>query len=159
MSRQTIHNTTNIEKEKLSESKLFINNAFFLLTNGKKILSDPRMAFTPVEIYSGLIFLGQFPRPTLGAYIEWWQSCKYTSVEETDGTTSLVWKFVGSPLSGMNATLTVSPKGFVSQIHLKQFLDLWCSFREILYKYKEAPHPQNIFPLDQVIKILHSNIC
>lgn len=57
----------------ITEKAIFIENAHFLMDNAEKILSDSRFLLAPVGIISGGAFMGTFPKPVLGGYIERWK--------------------------------------------------------------------------------------
>ncbi len=147
---------TEQDAEKQAELKVFYDHAFFFLANKDRILSDSRMFLAPVPIQSGLAYTGTsgFHNPTLGVYLEFWTSCKYTTIIDEDGRKSLVCRIAGSPLSGCNKCDVVFEDGKVEPVQIRNFRYLWPSFMEINRKYDEAKATCESYSLQQVIDIL-----
>ena len=116
-----------------AELKLFYDHAFFFLANKDRILSDSRMFLAPVPIQSGLAYSGTsgFHNPTLGVYLEFWTSGKYTTSIDEGGRKSLVCRIAGSPLSGCNKCDVVFEDGKVETMQIPNFRYVWPSFMEI----------------------------
>ena len=68
--------TTHVSDEWMQKQQLFVDNAFYLLAHMDRIMNDSRMFLAPVAVQSGLAYTGTsgFKRPTLGVYLEWWQT-------------------------------------------------------------------------------------
>ncbi len=137
------------------ERQLFLNNAFFLLSRAKQILSDSRMFLAPIDFKSGLMYSGYFARPTLGVYIEWWQSCSY-AVKNDGEDIRLVYRLAGSPLSGMNKCGCVDMYCKTHAVSLDDFFRAWKPFVDILARYKESKKKYQHYTLRQVINILRN---
>ena len=91
------------DEEERYLQKLFTDNAFLILANRERILSDSRMLLAPVTVRNGLAYSGTFQTATLGVYIEWWMCAPYSVLfDEKDDTMALIWYLSGSPLSGGN---------------------------------------------------------
>ena len=75
------------EDEEKELERLFLNNAFVLLDNRERILSDSRMFLCPLPIRNGLAYTGTsgFHHPTLGIYIEFWLHCPAATVMKDNG--------------------------------------------------------------------------
>ena len=136
---------------------LLTENAWFLLENAEKILSDSRMFLAPVKIQNGLAYTGTsgFSSPTLGVYIEWWLNCKEAS---TDANGNLVWYISGSPLSGSNCCSAVTPKG--EQVKIAQrtpFSAIWRTFMSVNKRYTEAKQRCEAYSLEEVLTKLHGD--
>jgi len=73
------------------DAELFVANAHFLFENRERIFADSRMFLAPVNVMSGGAYVGQFVKPTVGTYVEWWLR---------RGREELAYHVSGSPLSG-----------------------------------------------------------
>lgn len=146
------------EMEEKAEERLFLDNAFFLLANYRRILSDSRMFLCPVPIQSGLAYTGTsgFHCPTLGVYIEWWMNCGASMFANKKGTKWLVYHIAGSPLSGSNSCGVVNEQGETMSWQIVPFKDLWPSFIEINSRYDYAKNNYEAYTLKQVIDSLRS---
>ena len=144
------------DAEKQAELKLFYDHAFFFLANKDRILSDSRMFLAPVPIQSGLAYSGTsgFHDPTLGVYLEFWTSCKYTTSIDKSGRKSLVCRIAGSPLSGCNKCDVVFEDGKVETVQIPNFRYVWPTFMEINRKYGEAKATCESYSLQQVVDVL-----
>ncbi len=138
------------------ERKLFLNNAFFLLSRANRILSDSRMFLAPIDFGSGLAYSGYFAKPTLGVYIEWWQSCQ-NAVQDEGEEMKLVYRLAGSPLSGMNQCGCVDMYCKTHAVSLNNFFHTWKPFVEILARYKECKLKYQHYTIQQVIDILRND--
>lgn len=139
-----------------AEKQLFLENAFFLLANSKRILSDSRMFLCPVPIQNGLAYTGTsgFHCPTLGVYIEWWMNCGASMVANKKGAKWLVYHIAGSPLSGSNSCGVVNEQGETTSWQIVPFKDLWTSFIEINSRYDYAKNNYEAYSLKQVLDLL-----
>ncbi len=138
------------------ERELFLNNAFFLLSRAKRILSDSRMFLAPIDFGSGLAYSGYFAKPTLGIYIEWWQSCAY-AVQNDGEDMKLVYRLAGSPLSGMNHCSCVDMMCKSHTVTLSDFSRAWLPFARISSRYKDCKQKYQHYTIQQVIDILRSD--
>lgn len=139
-----------------AEKQLFLENAFLLLANSKRILSDSRMFLCPVPIQNGLAYTGTsgFHCLTLGVYIEWWMNCRASVHIDGDGTKWLVYCFVGSPLSGRNNCGLVNEQGKMKSCQVGSFSELWRPFVEINSRYDYAKSRYEAYSLKQVLELL-----
>ena len=146
------------ERQRAQErlQKLFLDNAFKLLECHERILGDSRIFLTQVPIESGLAYVGGrgFANPTLGVYLEWWLNCPYSSVEDKDGYKWLIYKLVGSPLTGRNKCGLVDRDGNIKHMDLQTFRPAWESFVAINRRYKEAKEKYYGFSLLQTMALL-----
>ena len=144
------------ETEK-TEQKLFTDNAFYLLANKERILSDSRMFLCPLPIDNHLAITGTlwFEHPTLGVYIEWWESVPGSKPTDADGHPNLVYRIAGSPLSGMNHCSAVDETGTTRTMSLTPFKDHWRPFKEINTRYTDAKRLYQSYPLAEVLRLLH----
>lgn len=135
--------------------KLFTDNAFLILANHERILSDSRMLLAPVTVRNGLAYSGAFQTATLGVYIEWWLNCPYSVLfDEKDDTMALIWYLSGSPLSGGNLCSQVYENGKAETVRVLFFRKLWPKFTDILADYHDAKKLYQAYTLPEVIDIL-----
>ena len=145
------------DKERKEEDKeRFIKNAFFFLAHKERILTDSRMFLCPVPITNGMSISGTsgFENPTLGIYLQWWET--YAGVMRTDkkGRRSLVYHLTGSILSGCNHCAEVYEDGKTKIVQLLPFKDHWKPFVHINNTYKSAKQKYQAYSLQQVLDIL-----
>lgn len=142
------------EKELL---RLFLDNAFVLLANRERILSDSRMFLCPLPFCrNGLAYMGTsgFERPTLGIYLEFWMTCEQAChVDDNDGKW-LLHHIAGSPLSGSNRCRFVNERGEEKTEQVMSFRKVWPTFKEINRRYDEAKLKYDAYTLRQVLCIL-----
>ena len=145
------------EDEKLLE-KLFLDNAFVLLNNRERILSDSRMFLCPLPIRNGLAYTGTsgFHHPTLGIYIEFWLNCPAATIMKENREKWLLWHISGSPLSGSNRCSLVNPQGETTCEQVRSFKDIWPPFMEINTRYDEAKSMYDAYTLRQVLSIFEN---
>ena len=144
--------------DKKMEKDLFIKNAFYFLANQERILTDSRMFLCPVPIQNGLAYFGSFKRPTLGVYLQWWESCAGAMRCDKKGRRSLVYGLSGSPLSGANHCAEVYEDGSTKSVTLLPFKDHYVPFIKINDMYSEAKQKYQSYTLQQVLDILdHEN--
>lgn len=144
-----------MEAQRQYNHHLFTENAWFLLANADKILSDSRMFLAPVKISNGLAYTGTsgFARPTIGVYLEWWLNHKEAAIDKNG---NLVWYISGSPLSGSNCCSSVTFDG--EQVKIAQrtsFSAIWRSFIEVNTRYTEAKQRCVAYTLEEVLIKLH----
>ena len=121
------------EDEEKELERLFLSNAFVLLDNRERILSDSRMFLCPLPIRNGLAYTGTsgFHHPTLGIYIEFWLHCPAATVMKDNGEKWLLWHIAGSPLSGSNRCSLVNSQGEWKCEQVSSFSGIWRPFLEI----------------------------
>lgn len=135
--------------------KLFTDNAFLILANRERIMSDSRMLLTPVSVRNGLAYSGAFQTATLGVYIEWWLNCPYSVLfDEKDDTMALIWYLSGSPLCGGNLCSMVTEDSKTETVRVPFFKKLWPKFTDILADYYDAKELYQAYTLSKVIDIL-----
>lgn len=139
-----------------AEKQLFLDNAFLLLANSKRILSDSRMFLCQLPMQNGLAYTGTsgFHCPTLGVYIEWWKNCRVSMHLDREGTKWLVYCFVGSPLSGRNNCGLVNEQGKIKSCQVESFSELWRPFVEINSRYDYAKSRYEAYSLKHVLELL-----
>lgn len=143
------------DEEERYLQKLFTDNAFLILANRERILSDSMMLLTPVYVRNGLAYSGTFQTATLGVYIEWWMNAPYSVIfDEENDTMSLIWFLSGSPLSGGNLCANVTEDGKIETVRVPFFRKLWPKFTNILADYHEAKELYQSYTLPEVIDIL-----
>ena len=143
------------DEEERYLQKLFTDNAFLILANRERILSDSRMLLTPVTVRNGLAYSGTFQTATLGVYIEWWMCAPYSVLfDEKDDTMALIWYLSGSPLSGGNLCSMVTEDGKTETVKVPFFKKLWPKFTDILADYHDAKELYQAYTLPEVIDIL-----
>ena len=145
------------DDEKKELEKLFLDNAFVLLANKERILSDSRMFLCPLTfIGNHLAYTGTsgFHRPTLGIYLEFWEQCVNACIEENDGKQWLLYLIAGSPLSGSNRCAFVNQQGETKTFQVSPFKSVWPKFMEINSRYGKAKYEYDAYTLRQVLSIL-----
>ena len=135
------------------EQLMFVNSAWLLYNNSERILSDPRMAFAPINMPNGLMYCGDkaFKGATIGVYLEWWQECEKAVVTDEDGHRHLIVYFGGSVLSGWNECHMVDENGTVSEMRVQGFPTLWRPFCHICHRYANSEKPVEPYCLAEVI--------
>ena len=153
----TYEETKALMKEE--ERKVFLPNAFFFLDHADAILSDSRMFLAPVPVQSGVAYTGisGFRNPTLGVYIEWWQTCPEARVTDESGKETLVYHLAGSPLTGSNRCAMTDREGNFIPVTFHRFMPLWQSFMEVNTRYTEAKERCEHYSLQQVADLLRAN--
>lgn len=140
--------------EQFYYQRLFLNNAWFLLENADKIMSDSRMFLCPISVSNNLayIYLKELSQPSLGAYIEWWRT--YNELA-TDKDGNLIWFISGSPLSGSHACMVVDRAGktFRLSTHFS-FSDIWRSLLEVSKRYYQPTQQCEVYTIEKVLIIL-----
>ena len=138
------------------ERNVFLPNAFFFLDHADAILSDSRMFLAPVPVQSGLAYTGisGFRNPTLGIYIEWWQTCPEARVTDESGKETLVYHLAGSPLSGSNRCAMTDREGTCIPVTIHRFMPLWQSFMKVNNRYTEAKEVCEHYSLQEVARLL-----
>lgn len=149
---------TPVSDESMQKQQLFADNAFYLLAHMDRIMNDSRMFLAPVAARNGLAYTGTsgFKRPTLGVYLEWWQTSDETMLIDNEGCRSLVFTLAGSPLSGMNRCSAVREDGKIEIVSLSSFNRHCGSFFKINARYTEAKVRYQAYTLQEVLDILHS---
>jgi len=145
------------DDEKKELEKLFLDNAFVLLANKERILSDSRMFLCPLTfIGNHLAYTGTsgFRRPTFGIYLEFWEQCVNACIEENDGKRWLLYLIAGSPLSGSNRCAFVNQQGETKTFQVSPFKSVWPKFMEINSRYGKAKYEYDAYTLRQVLSIL-----
>ena len=139
------------------QKQLFVDNAFYLLAHLDRILKDSRMFLAPVAVQSALAYTGTggFNRPTLGVYLEWWQTCDGAMRIDKKGRRSLIYRLAGSPLSGSNRCSAVREDGKIETVTLSPFINHWSPFIKINTRYTEAKVRYQAYTLQEVLDILH----
>ena len=149
--------TMPVSNEGMQKQQLFVDNAFYLLAHLDRIMDDSRMFLAPVAVQSGMAYTGTsgFKRPTLGVYLEWWQTCDGAMRIDKEGRRSLVYRLAGSPLSGMNHCSAVREDGKIETVTLSSFGKHWGPFVNINKRYSGAKSRYQAYTLQEVLDILH----
>lgn len=141
-------------KTRKDEKQLFAESAWLLFNNRERILADPRMAHAPIDMQNGLMYFGSkaFEGATIGAYLEWWQTCEEAITTDADGQKSLIVRFGGSPLSGWNKCCVVAQNGKVSETQVPHLSSrLWMPFARLCQQYAQGEQPEQPFCLEEVV--------
>ena len=132
---------------------LFQKNAFFLLDNYKRILSDSRMFLCPIPIKNSVIQMSE--TPSLGAYIQWWMHCEGAMRIDKKGRRSLVYHLAGSALSGRNHCEMVLENGKTKTVRLESPFSRYCHSLGCLTRaYADAMQKYQSYTLQEVLLIL-----
>ena len=132
---------------------MFVDSAWLLYHNCDRILSNPCMAYAPINMPNGLMYCGDkaFRGATVGVYLEWWQECKKAIVTDEDGRRHLIVCFGGSVLSGWNKCYMVDEEGVISETRVQGFPTLWHSFIHICHRYADGEKPDERCCLEEVV--------
>jgi len=138
--------------------RLFWENAYFFWEHRDIIYSDSRLFLAPVPVQNGLAYYGThgFQRPTLGVYLEWWESCEQAHLTDEQGNERLIWYISGSPLSGANACASVDKDGNSKTTPSYSFFYVWRSFVRVNTLYDEVKKAYKAYTLEQVIQKLQT---
>ncbi len=144
------------DKEREADKERFIKNAFFFLAHKERILTDSRMFLCPVPIQSGMSISGTsgFEKPTLGVYLQWWETCAGAVFTDKNRRRGLLFKLSGSSLSGHNICSVVYEDGTTKNMELRPFKDYRDSFIHINNTYMSAKQKYQAYSLRQVLDIL-----
>lgn len=132
------------------EQQLFVESAWLLYENRERILRNPSMAYTPIDMQNVLMYSSPFDGVTLGAYLEWWMQCDGVLHTNERGLPCLMVRFCGSPLSGMNTCTMVAQDGAIEEWHSPRFHDTWHQFLDIRKRYSQVKSEQP-YCLEEVI--------
>ena len=132
------------------EQQLFVKSAWLLYENRERILNNPNMAYSPIDMQNVLIYSSPFEGVTLGVYIEWWMQCAGARHTNEQGRSCLMVRFCGSPLSGWNTCTMVDQDGDMEEWHSPQFHDTWHQFLDIRKCYTLSK-PEQPYCLEEVI--------
>ena len=141
------------DKEREADKERFIKNAFFFLAHKERILTDSRMFLCPVPIQNGIGTSG-FANPTLGVYLQWWDTYAKAMFTDKKGRRRLLYKLSGSSLSGHNVCSVVHENGTRKNVELRPFWDYGKSFIHINNTYNSAKQKYQAYSLRQVLDIL-----
>ena len=148
-------------QELTDEQQLFAESAWLLYNNREKILADPRMAYAPIDMHHTLSVVDSetFEGATIGVYLEWWHMCENATSTNEQGTPTLVVRFFGNPLFGMNRCLVVTPDGTIEKWSCPRFGSLWEPFAWTVRMFKRD-RPANLEPytLEEVINKLKNEL-
>ena len=147
----------NVDEEEKEQLRLFLDNAFVLLANRERILSDSRMFLCPLPFCrNGLAYTGTsgFQRPTLGIYLEFWMTCDQACVVDDNDGKWLLHHIAGSPLSGSNRCRLVNERGEERTVQVSEFKKVWMTFMDINRRYADAKMEHEAYSLRQVLSIL-----
>lgn len=137
------------------DEKFFVENAYFLLANADRIMSDSRMFLADTRVYNGTAVSGPFKPACLGAYLEWWIFDRNISLDQNGNP---IWLISGSGLSsGHNSQVVTSegePKPLVRQSDKITFHDVFKSFLKATAPYHEAMQSCEAYTLKEVVDIL-----
>lgn len=128
-----------------AERELFVANAHFLFENRERIFADSRMFLAPVNVMSGAAYVGEFVKPTVGTYLEWWLR---------RGEEELAFHVSGSPLSGTNVSRAIAKDGKL--VPLKptpggNFLSLMKEYNDAHKRYVEERKKLDAYSLAEVV--------
>lgn len=142
-----------------SNRDFFLRHAFFFLNHAYIIMQDSRMFLAPVDINSGLAYVGNngFKAPTLGVYLEWWLGADCNVMHDEKGREALTYYIAGSPLSGRNSCGCVYADGSTKQIVHYPFRSVWSSFVAVNSRYNEAKQIYESYTLQEVYEKLQNH--
>lgn len=128
------------------DGRLFYSNVPLFLKHSDEILDDSRMFFTPVYSQS---FSPFFSRPTLGAFVEWWNKCTREPVERNGYPICYI---SGNPMTGSHACQSVTPDGKLMKANLcVSFIELLKSFGKINGRFRNLSAFYQSYSLKDVV--------
>ncbi len=135
--------------------ELFYKNAHFFLKHADEILADKRMSGIPISIdgYMAYVLASGLKNPTLGTFVEWWQTEENARINNPDGSFDLIFQLIGSPLSGWNKSKCVAKNGNIREVNTQYFTDLCKSFVVVNRKYRDY-RDEPTLSLDELVKCL-----
>ncbi len=133
-----------------TDIELFAYNVTLLMQNADLIFEDSRLFLAPIDMECSLEYSGKLKPITLGAYIEWWQN--YPSSRDCKGNPLI--QVVGSPLTGTNKCISVSPDGTLRQVSLPDFNATFHSFLSVSSRYRTYIYKFATYSFEKVIEIL-----
>lgn len=136
------------------EQLLFAKSVWLLFNHRDEILADPRMAYAPIDMQNVLAYASPLAAATLGAYLEWWMKCAGTLHTNERGVPTLMVRFAGSPLSGMNECTMVAWDGAIEKWQSDQFHYTWHMFLDINKQYRKAKPDVKPYSVEEVINII-----
>ena len=137
-----------------SWKELFFQNAFFLYEHKNDIYKDRRMFFTPLPFENNLAYSGTsgLEDPTLGIYLEWWDTCDRALIKEDGKLIALTYFIAGSPLTGANGCAVVDKNGKTRRhVFASPFSAIWRSFMTINQRYTDAKHICQAYSLEETV--------
>ena len=136
--------------------ELLTNNLCFLWSHKEQVLSNPKMAFAEVQVGHNLAYTGtsMLRGVRLGVVLEWLSQCPQAIRTNESGDESLMFFFAGSPLSGCNQCVFIDRYGIREAVSVSPFRPVWESFMNINEDYFFRDIPEEVFTLEEVIKIL-----
>lgn len=140
------------------ELQLFMQSAWLLYDNCERILSEPRMAYAPINMHNGVLWVGSkvFKTATVGVYLDWWQECSLAVINDENGPQNLMVRFVGSALTWVNKCTMIAKDGTISETSVKGFKNIWLPFIKICRRYADSEQPEQPFSLAEVVAKLIS---
>ena len=140
------------------EQQLFLQSAWLLYDNRERILSEPRMAYAPINMHNEVLWVGSkvFETATVGVYLDWWQECPLAVIKDENGPQNLLVRFVGSALTWANKCTMVAKDGTVTESSVKGFKNLWLPFIKICRRYADSEQPEQPLSLTEVVEKLKS---
>ncbi len=136
------------------QEHFFYAHYHFLFSQREHILSDSRMYFTPIPVYSGTAISGPVPNPTLGGLIEWQLHCPDAIQTDPQGKLWLLCKMGWSGLSGGHICTSVNGDGQTRQHRISDISNAFFSYVRINKRYGEAKSLSQSYTLEQVVALL-----
>ena len=134
--------------------ELFFKNAFYLYERRNDIFKDSRLFFTPLPFKNNLAYSGTsgLENPTLGIYLEWWDTCDRALIKEDGEIIALTYFIAGSPLTGINGCAVVDKNGKTRRhVFASPFSDIWRSFMTFNQRYAKEKQLYPAFSLEETI--------
>ena len=136
------------------EQLLFAKSAWLLFNHRDEILADPRMAYAPIDMQNVLAYASPLEPATVGAYLEWWMKCAGTLHTNERGVPTLMVRFAGSPLTGMNECTMVAWDGTIEKWCSDQFHYTWHMFLDINKRYRQTKPDVEPYFVAEIVSIL-----
>ena len=136
------------------EQLMFAKAAWLLFNHRDEILADPRKAYALIDMQNVLAYASPLEPATVGAYLEWWMKCAGTLHTNERGVPTLMVRFAGSPLTGMNECTMVAWDGTIEKWRSNQFHHTWHMFLDINKRYRQTKPDVEPYSVAEIVSIL-----
>ncbi len=134
-------------------TQLFLDNAHRLYASADRLLGDEEICSIPIPIDGALghvLALG-LKNPTIGTFLRWWTTDERSRITNPDGSMELIYRLVGSALSGANRCSCVDIQGNTREISVRSFIDLCHTFAKSNRRHFRQPSLSDIALLKEVL--------
>lgn len=131
--------------------QIFLENAWFLLENADRVMSDSRMFFSRFVTKRNLPNIGMngVKNTAIGIFLEWWLNFSEKSIDQAG---NLIWYMTGSPFSGQKVCYSVTLDGKkVKKTEKPDFFEVLGSFREINKIYSKVKEECEFYSFEETL--------